>query len=114
VGATWDGETQLEKYLRRGHWLLGWGDADQPGQAAIRDKIRKRDRMAIKQMLGRGSSSILIKALGIVEEIDEDKTVWVNWLVKDLHREVSARGCFASVHGPFCESDPWVQDVFHI
>ena len=116
VGAMWGGQDdQSEAFVRRGYWFLGWSDAKQPGQAALRDQIRPGDRIAIKRMLGQGSSSIEIRALGVVREIDpEDKRVYVNWVVSGLQRQVPARGCFASIHGPFAEDDEWTQLAFHL
>jgi hypothetical protein len=116
VGAMWGGkDDQSETFIRRGYWFLGWGDDEQPAQAALRDQIRPGDRIAIKNMLGQGSSNIEVRALGVVKEIDQDdKRVYVNWLVKRLEREVPGRGCFASIHGPFHADDPWVKEVFHI
>jgi hypothetical protein len=112
----WGGhEDQWEKFIRRGYWFLGWGDDEQPSQAKLRDQIRPGDRIAIKRMLGQGSPNIAVRALGVVKEIDhEDKRVYVDWFVKGLEREVPARGCFASIHGPFAAGDPWVGEALHI
>jgi len=116
VGAMWEGhEDQSEKFVRRGYWFLGWDDDDQPAQARRRDQMRPGDRIAIKRMLGQGSSKIAIRALGAIKEIDQDdKRVYVDWFVRGLEREVPANGCFASIHGPYNEDDPWVKEVFHI
>lgn len=118
VGATWGGyEDQLDKFIRRGHWILGWSPKEQPNQARKRDSIRPNDRIAIKRMLGKGSQHIEIRALGIVKEIDEeseDKIVYVNWLVSDLKRRVESKGAYDAIHGPYRETNPWVRKVFHI
>lgn len=83
--------------------------------AELRDQIEPNDRIAIKQMLGRGSQNIRIKALGIVREVDlQEKRVYVNWLVDNLDREVRGKGCFGSIHGPFSEDDNWTKEVFYI
>ena len=106
---------QSEKFIRRGYWFLGWSDNDQPEQAKLRDQIKKGDRIAIKKMLGQGSPNVEIRALGEVEEIDEeDKRVYIDWFVKDLGRIVPSRGAYRCIHGPFKESDDWVKEVFHI
>ena len=112
----WGGhDDQSDKFIRRGYWFLGWSDADQPAQAKRRDEIRPGDRIAIKRMLGQASPNIEIRALGVVREIDdEDKRVYIDWLVRDLNRQVAARGCFQSIHGPFAESDDWVKEAFKI
>jgi hypothetical protein len=117
VGAMWEGghDDQSEKFIRRGYWILGWADKDQPAQAKLRDQIRPGDRIAIKKMLGQGSPNIAIRALGVVKEIDEDdKTVYIDWLVKGLEREVPSKGAYKSIHGPFNENDDWVKEVFHL
>src|SRR5262245_58335648 len=114
VGAMWGGrDDQFETFVRRGNWFLGYGDADQPSQTARRDQIRQGDRIAIKRMRGRGSTTIEIRALGIVTEVDpNDKRVYVRWLAPDVKRRVPARGCFKSIHGPFTLEDPWTGRVF--
>lgn len=116
VGAMWYGQDdQSEIFIRRGYWFLGWSHAEQPTQAALRDQIQPGDRIAIKRMLGQGSPNIEIRALGIVKEIDpEDKRVYVHWAVTGLNREVAARGCFASIHGPFAADDDWTRIVFQL
>lgn len=114
VGAMWGGhDDQSEVFIRRGYWFLGWRDDEQPAQAMLRDQIRPGDRIAIKRMLGQGSPNIEVRALGIVKEIDQDdKRIYVHWAATGLARQVPARGCFASIHGPFTSSDDWTRDVF--
>jgi hypothetical protein len=61
------------------------------------------------------SPDIEIRAIGIVKEVDaEDKRVYVDWLLMGLKRFVPGNGCFASIHGPFSESDAWTNQVFRI
>ena len=116
VGAMWGGQNdQYEIFMRRGYWFLGYGDEESPQQEDRRNQMRAGDRIAIKRMLGRGSSEIEIRALGIIKEIDsEDSCVYIDWLVKNMSRHVPARGCFGSVHGPFNQEDEWVQQAFVI
>lgn len=116
VGAMWGGhDDQTDLFLRRGYWLLGWTDKQQPSQAALRDQIKAGDRIGIKRMLGQGSSDIEIRALGVVSEVDtDDQRIYVDWLVRDLQRKVPSRGCFKSIHGPFVASDEWVKEAFLI
>jgi hypothetical protein len=116
VGAMWGGhDDQSDVFIRRGYWFLGWSDADQPAQAALRDMIRTGDRIAIKKMLGQGSTEIQIRSLGVVTEVDtDDKRIYVDWLVKGLERKVPSRGCFKSIHGPFDAADEWIKDAFCI
>lgn len=118
VGAMWGGHNdQSEIFIRRGYWFLGWTDEDQPVQAARRDQIQPGDRIAIKRMLGQGATNIEIRALGIVTEVDQadkDKRVYVRWVLSDLTRQVPARGCFQSIHGPFAPDDEWTRIVFQL
>ena len=116
AGAMYGGkDDQFPKFLRRGYWKLGWKEADAPDQAKRRDQIRAGDRIAIKRMMGQGATTILITALGVVTEVDdEDKRVYVNWLANDLERVVESRGCFQSIHGPFDANDPWTKEVFRL
>ena len=116
VGAMWAGhEDQSEIFIRRGYWYLGWRDDEQPAQAVLRDQIRPGDRIAIKRMLGKGSPNIEIRALGTVKEIDTtDKRVYVHWAVAGMQRQVPAKGCFASIHGPFPAEDTWTHLVFQL
>jgi hypothetical protein len=118
VGAMFGGkEDQLESFVRRGYWYC-WDPRVNPEiPAAIEDlfpRIRVGDRLAVKKMLGRGSQSIQVRALGIVTDVDATEwRVYVNWLVEGLTREVPIRGCMGSLHGPFEASD-WRASVFEI
>lgn len=116
VGAMWGGhDDQSEIFVRRGYWFLGWTDEEQPAQAALRNQILPGDRIAIKKMLGQGSPNIEIRALGVVREIDsDDHRVYIHWAATGLGREVPSRGCFASIHGPFDQNDPWTLQVFQL
>jgi hypothetical protein len=117
VGAMWERgkKDQLDAFVRRGYWRLGWSDQDEPAQAALRDQITPGDRIAVKRMLGQGATEIEIRALGVVREIDpEDKRVYVDWAVTDLQRRVESKGCFKSIHGPFVPADDWTREVFQL
>lgn len=116
VGAMWGGhDDQAESFVRRGYWSLGWSDQDQPAQAGLRDKIQPGDRIAIKRMLGQGSSNIEVRALGVVKEVDPlDKRVYIHWATTGLAREVPSKGCFKSIHGPFAADDEWTRMVFQL
>ena len=71
VGAMYGGNNdQAPKFIRRGYWVLGWSDADAPDQAKRRDQISVGDRIAIKRMMGQGSTEIRVTALGVVTEVD--------------------------------------------
>jgi hypothetical protein len=116
VGAMWRGQDdQLETFVRRGDWFLGYSEEEAQVQNQRRDQIRVGDRIAIKRMLGRGAADIEIRALGVVTEIDpDDHRVYVRWAISDLGRSVPSRGCFASIHGPFAAADEWTRLVFQL
>ncbi len=115
VGAMFDKDDQEEFFIRRGYWRLGWLDDEQPSQAKLRDQIKPGDRIAIKRMLGQASPDIMIRALGVVKEIDkEDKRVYVDWLLSGLQRKVQSKGAYKSIHGPYVEDDSWVKEAFCI
>jgi hypothetical protein len=110
---------QAPRFIRHGFWTLGWTEhqteQEAPDQVQRRDQIQIGDRIAIKRMMGKGSSEIRITALGIVTDVDpQDKRVYVCWAATDLNRVVDSRGCFKSIHGPFTEEDPWVKEVFRL
>ena len=127
VGAMWGGSDDvLEQFRRRGYWYC-WdiGEAPQSGNttgnsvATQRDRFRQikiGDRIAVKKMLGQGSNEMEIRALGVVKDIDEKEwRVYVNWLTDEkFRRNAPLKGCTASVHGPFEQTDPWTQSVFCI
>lgn len=116
VGAMWGGtDDQIEVFIRRGYWQLGWPREEKPSQIALFDKIQPGDRIAIKRMLGQRASNIEIRALGVVKETDaEDQRAYVHWAISGLQRQVPARGCFASIHGPFDADDDWTRQVFQL
>lgn len=115
VGASWGGvKHQDESFLSKGIWMLGWEKEDQKSQFEKAEKIKLGDRIAIKKMKGKGSSEIKICHLGIVKGVilDTNKVICtVDWVVKNMNRNVESKGCFKSIHGPFTH-DEWVQEVF--
>jgi hypothetical protein len=112
VGATIGGVDQHEVFVRRGYWLMV---NEKPEETARRVQIAPGDRIAIKRMLGQGSASIEVRAIGIVTESDHaDARVYVNWVASGLQRQVPARGCFATIHGPFPADDDWVRLAFQL
>ncbi|WP_061301681.1 hypothetical protein [Janthinobacterium agaricidamnosum] len=127
VGAMWGGKDDvLSEFLTRGYWYC-WdvkttvpdGNAQGNAIAVQQDRfrgIRPGDRIAVKKMLGQGSSEMSILAIGIVKVVDvEEWRVYVDWMpIGPMARKVPLRGCTASVHGPFESSDLWVHQVFHI
>jgi len=118
VGAMFGGsEDNLKVFLQRGYWYC-WDpkfNPDIPQAAAdLVPKIRVGDRLAVKKMLGQGSSNMLVRALGIVSDVDVTEwRVYVKWLVPDVEREVPIRGCMGSIHGPL-EPSEWRASIFQI
>lgn len=116
VGAMWKGKhDMLPSFLAGGYWYLGYTPEQDEGQNALRDQMAIGDRIAVKKMLGQGSSNIEIRAIGIIKHIDiEDgyKRIYVNWVLDELSRQVPSRGCFGSVHGPYLYDDDWTRTIF--
>ncbi len=119
VGAMFGGtEDHLDSFILRGYWYC-WDPRSGGGipdtVRAHFPQIRRDDRIAVKRMLGRGSSEIEIRALGIVTDVDLDEwRVYVNWLVPNLARRVPMHGAGASLHGPFQADDDWAREVFQL
>jgi len=118
VGATWDKtEDKLPEFIDGGYWQMGWEDSKKPDMAAIRDSIRPGDRIAVKRILGPGNANILIRALGIVREVDKfGGRVYVDWILRGLSREVPSNACYGTIHGPYTmRTHPdWIPIVFRI
>lgn len=118
VGAMFGGrDDQLENFILRGYWYC-WDPRDGEVPATVRTlfpQIQRDDRIAVKRLLGRGSSEIEIRALGIITDVDlREWRVYVNWLVPNLARRVPLHGAAASLHGPFQANDNWIREVFQI
>ena len=123
VGAMFGGsDDYLSTFIKRGYWycwepdeLIKPNSSVQTQQDRFKN-INIGDRLAVKKLLGRGSKEIEIRAIGTVTDIDLDEwRIYVNWLPiieKNQNRRVPIKGCTASIHGPFKESDPWVNQVF--
>ncbi len=117
VGAYWGGDNMYDTFVNRGYWEMGYSDKEQPAFAELRQQIKKGDRIAIKSMLGKASSSIRIKAIGKIKEVDgEDGRVYVQWIYKGMNRIVPSKGCYRTIQGPFRtqEYDEWIGKVFRI
>ena len=94
--------------------MLGWDKEEQPEQFKTGEKIQVGDRIAIKRMKGKGESDIRILHIGIVKGViaEAKKVIFVvDWVAKDLDRDVESRGCFKSIHGPF-PKDEWIEKIF--
>lgn len=73
VGAMFGGtDDQLDSFVRRGYWYC-YAKTSPDIPAAVKNlfpQIKSGDRIAVKRMLGMGSPTIEIRALGIVKDID--------------------------------------------
>jgi hypothetical protein len=117
VGATWGSDDLFDTFMDRGYWEIGYSDKQKPDYAAVRAQMQEGDRIAIKTMLGQGSSNIRIRAIGIIKEVDDDEgRVYVDWLLKTVNREVPSKGCYGTIHGPYRVKDDldWLGQVFRI
>jgi hypothetical protein len=125
VGSTWENKEEgLPQFIQRGYWYC-WdahkfhGETSGTGNS-IKDQharfgqVRIGDRLAIKKLLGQGTSDMSILALGIVKDVDmKEWRIYVDWVVTDIKgRLVPLNGCTASIHGPYSGSDAWVQAIF--
>ncbi|MFW6242559.1 MAG: hypothetical protein ACOC2W_00200 [bacterium] len=118
VGASWDEDDMFDIFITRGYWECGYESGEVLKYDKRLSQINIGDRIAIKSMLGRGESNIKIKALGIIKDVEMggDKRVYVDWILSDLNRSVSSKGCYGTIHGPFnLKKDPeWLGQVFSI
>lgn len=123
VGATWDGVDHQDKaFIENKIWVLGYKEKDNEKQYQKAKKIKKNDRIAIKRMMGKGSTDIKILHTGIVEGVvDYGNLVIcvVNWIVKEKNIEVESKGAFASIHGPYKQgedkdTDVWLSKIFSL
>ncbi len=106
---------QADMFIRRGYWHLGLRDESRPLQAKLRDKIKPGDGIAIKKMLGQGSPYSVIRALGVVKEVDkQDKKIYINWLELKKGKEIPSGIAGKSINGPFTENSSVVNEVFYI
>lgn len=111
VGANWAGNDQAEIFYRRGCWEMGYDDDEKPILTNRRNQIKIGDRIALKSMDGQGATTITIKAIGIVKDIDNQK-IFIDWKLTDLNRTIPSHGAFATIHGPYPNSESWIHEAF--
>lgn len=135
VGAMWGGsEDALPLFLERSYWYCwdatanfdtssGQGNSVKVQQerfVQIADSIKKGDHIAVKKILSMTAQEMEIRAIGIVKAIDMNEwRVYVDWLPvseaeKEIGRHVALKGSTASIHGPFKNDDPWINQIFCI
>lgn len=116
VGSMFSGtDDQFDNFIERGYWYCWDPKVNETIPENVRSsfsKISKGDRVAMKQMLGRGSSEIEIRALGIVKAVDlVEWRVYVNWIITDLTRRMPCKNFLGSLHGPVPPSE-WRASAF--
>jgi hypothetical protein len=124
VGASFNNGSidKYDEFILRSYWYLGWTEEDSENRNVNTyinraKQMKCGDRIAIKQLLGQGQSEIMIRAIGIIKDVDikdENIIAYVKWLVKDIDRNVPIKGCVGSVYGPFKFNDGWTRQVFCI
>lgn len=120
-GAMWNGkDDQYDRFIRCGIWQSGW-TPETDEYAPIIAQIQPGDRIAIKKGLGQGNSETMIRAIGIVNDVDvASGTVYVNWILTGMKRKVHSHGCFKTIHGPYFKSNAdreasdWLNRIFSI
>ena len=126
VGAKEGGtDDVLPLFLKRGYWYC-WEPGPNQSTSTVGNsvlnqqkrflQIKTGDRIAVKSMLGQGSTQITILALGIVKDIDpKEWRIYIDWLPIELgKRIVDINGATASIHGPYKVNNPWIQQIFCI
>jgi hypothetical protein len=134
VGASSNDEHNLdltEKFISRGYWemsqYLKSTNNSKKMRLKIDDKSIERydhisvgDRIAIKRMNGMGSDKVIIMAIGIVTDLDENEyRIYVDWKKVNMQKKVDSRGCFARIHGPYTineseEARNWLNEIFRL
>lgn len=118
VGAMFGGqEDMLPVFIKRGYWYC-WDpksnhDIPESVSSSFR-KIKIDDRVAVKKMLGQGSSMMEVRAIGIVTDVDlEEWRIYVRWIDGFIPKKIEIKGCMGSLHGPYT-NDPWIHHIFSI
>jgi hypothetical protein len=119
VGATWGGvDEKYHDFIAHGYWESGYEKDQKPEQDERFGKMRPGDRIAIKRSLGPSNSDIVIRAIGIISEVDTyARRVYVKWLVRGLSRQVPSKGAYQTIHGPYNRDENdvnWLNSVFSI
>ena len=114
-GAYWDDEDQYPDFIESGRWESGWKPSEDKFMPIMK-KMRKGDRIAIKKMLGQGSSQIQIRAIGMIKFIDTHRgIVYVNWIRTGMKRKVHSSNAFSTLHGPYVnigKHADWINQIF--
>lgn len=122
-------DDQLSDFLLRGCWYCWDRNDTHDTSAGYRGnsvevqqqrflQISPGDRIAIKKVTSIPNQEMEVRAIGIVTAVDHEAwRVSVNWLPiieqGEPPRIVDLKGCVASIHGPFQNTDTWVREIFH-
>ena len=100
VGATVSDQDMSADFITRGFWFGDREDA----QDTI-NQIAPGDRIAIKSMLGRGATEVLVKAIGLVTHAQQFNAIqnfrffYVDWLdLRTENRRVPFSGFGRTIH----------------
>ncbi len=114
-GAYWNNEDQYPDFIESGRWETG-SDKKTRDCLPCLEQMRKGDRIAIKKMLGQGSSQIQIRAIGIIKLVDTHRgIVYVDWIRKGMKRKVDSSNAFSTLHGPYLNTGKhadWINQIF--
>ena len=110
VGATWGEDNLANRFYLRGSWQMGYAEKDKPGYAEKIKCIKQGDRIAVKKRDGKGATTISIKAIGIVKDVEEG-IVYIDWIAIGLDRHVSCKNYFGTIHGPV-NDEVWRNEAF--
>ena len=81
------GNKFVKDFQERGYWVAYKDDQGNIIDEIKKGTIKKNDRIALKTRVVR-HSSIIIKAIGIVNEVFVNEMVIVNWVCKGLDRKI--------------------------
>lgn len=128
VGATWGGaEDVLPIFIKRSYWYCWDANKFETQEMGVGNSIKNQqerfglimpgDRIAVKRLLGQGSSEMAILAIGMVKDVDfTEWRIYVDWILSEINgRKVPLKGCTASIHGPFMknsENELWINQIF--
>jgi hypothetical protein len=124
VVSTLDDRNKSHDFSSSDHWCI-LTKTDNPVYHELSKKqqgMERGDRIALYRPKTKFSSNnMIILALGIVVYYDSiTQTVKVDWIRKNMNREVRSRTCDQVINGPFYEGkegqeiDNWLGKVFRL
>jgi len=102
VGASWNGRSQLQRFIRKGIWELGYDQGDQPVYDERMNEGRYGDVVVVKKMNGAGSDQMTILAIGLLTlntTTANGRPMWVvDWVLTNMSRPAKLHGCVGSIY----------------